>query len=313
MKVLIVCSGNVPNFDIRIHQAFIHDQVEAIKYKDPNLHFDYFIIKGKGVWGYLKNLKLLKEQIKSNNYNIVHAHFALSGLLTNLQRKVPVVITFHGSDINNVKIRIVSHIVELLSLKTIYVSKKLQEISIGHNKLNSFVIPCGVDFNVFKPYESAALRSQIGLNGQMKYILFSSSFDNPVKNFSLLLDAVELITNYQIKIIELKNYQRHQVAELMSAVDVCVMTSFTEGSPQFIKEAMACNCPIVSTDVGDVKEVVGNIKGCFITNYKPIDVANKIKMALNLNERTQGRNAIQLFNNDIIAEKIINLYKSIIA
>jgi len=99
---------------------------------------------------------------------------------------------------------------------------------------------------------------------------------------------------------------------LMNAVDLVLMTSFTEGSPQFIKEAMACNCPIVSTDVGDVKDVIKNTKGCYITSYIPEDVATKIELALNYGKKTDGREHIKHFDNELIALKILNVYKKII-
>ena len=74
-----------------------------------------------------------------------------------------------------------------------------------------------------------------------------------------------------------------------------ILTSFSEGSPQIIKESMACNCPIVSTDVGDVRDVIGETEGCYICSYDPKDVADKIKLALTYSEekgRTNGRKRI---------------------
>lgn len=65
----------------------------------------YFGIKGKGVFGYLKNYFKLYKTVLHENVDIVHAHYGLSGLLAILQRKVPVVITFHGSDIYDKRVR----------------------------------------------------------------------------------------------------------------------------------------------------------------------------------------------------------------
>ena len=93
------------------------------------------------------------------------------------------------------------------------------------------------------------------LDLEKKYILFSSNFENKVKNYQLLHDAKNYIKD-KFEIIELKNFDRKSVSRLFNAVDVAVMTSFSEGSPQFIKEAMASNCPIISVDVGDVKSIV---------------------------------------------------------
>ena len=311
MKVLVVCSGNAKNFDFQKHQAFIYDQVEAVKKADPGISFDYYFISRKGIKGYLLSLKELKKKFELNNYHCIHAHFSLSALLANLQRKVPVISTFHGSDINNNINRIFSLFVEILSKKTIYVTRGLLNKAFFNVKRKNAIITCGVDFDLFKPLSKSASRQTMGLSIQKKYILFSSGFDNTIKNYPLAKAALERIGDSNIELLELKNYTRKEVAVLFNVVDLALMTSFSEGSPQFVKEAIACNCPIVSTDVGDVRKVIGNIKGCFITTFQIEDVADKIQKALNFGKRTNGREKIQHLDSRVIAEKIITVYKNI--
>lgn len=104
MKILIVCSGNVSDISLQLHHAFIFEQIESVKNR-YNIDYDTYFVKGKGISGYLSNLPELKKKIKAFNPDIVHAHFGLSGLLAVLQRITPVVITFHGSDVNMKKTR----------------------------------------------------------------------------------------------------------------------------------------------------------------------------------------------------------------
>ena len=311
MNILIVCSGNAPHFNFEKHQAFIYDQLQALQQILPDAQFDTFFIRGKGVSGYLSSLKKLKHTLREKKYRCVHAHFCHSAMLANLQRSVPVVSTFHGSDINMSKNRMISAIVGLLSRKTIYVSQKLRENAIVTSKKKDYVIPCGVDFDRFKPMPKMAARQTMGLNSEKKIILFASSFDVPVKNAALAKNAIELLNNPDVILMELKGYTRDEVSLLLSAADVALMTSFSEGSPQFIKEAMACNCPIVTTDVGDVREVIGDTEGCYITGYDPEDVAEKIELALALNKRTNGREKIKHLDNQRIARKILDVYNTL--
>ena len=309
MKVLIVCSGNIENFSFEKHQAFIYDQVNAIKRFNGKVQFDYFFIQGKGIIGYLKNLSRLRAKLKSQKFDLIHSHFALSALFSNLQRKVAVLSTFHGSDINLKKNRIISAVVELLSKETIYVSEKLYDKSIFKGRKN--IIPCGVDLDIFIPlnFDEAVVKS--GLNGHKKYILFSSSFDNPVKNSVLAKEALTIINDPQIELLELKGFSRREVAALMSAVSLSLLTSFSEGSPQFIKEAMACNSPIVATNVGDIKDVIAKTEGCYLANFEAVDLAEKIKLALLFPHKTNGRNNIQNFDNQLIAKKVYSIYHKI--
>ncbi|GAB3961708.1 glycosyltransferase family 4 protein [Spirosoma harenae] len=308
MRILIVCSGNAPAFDVKKHQAFIYDQVEALKRLDVTLEFDYFFIKGKGLAGYLSCLTKLVSQLKSQIYDCIHAHVAFSGLLANLQRQVPVVTTFHGSDINLPLSRLLSIFTDTLSYKTIYISHRLTQKAIVANRAKLAIIPCGVDFELFIPQEKQHSRCQLGLSPDKLYILFSAGFDVAVKNYPLAQAAVNIIDNESVELLELKDYTREEVALLFSAVDVALMTSFSEGSPQFIKEALACNCPVVSTDVGDVRSAIGNIAGCYITSYDPVDVAAKLQRVLVNPSRIASREQIRQFDNQLIAKQIRDVY-----
>ena len=78
-----------------------------------------------------------------------------------------------------------------------------------------------------------------------------------------------------------------------------------------VKEAMACGTPIVSVDVGDVKEVIGETAGCYIAERNADDIAEKIKMALAFRGKTEGRQRIVELglDNNQIAKRIIDIYK----
>ena len=145
-----------------------------------------------------------------------------------------------------------------------------------------------------------------------KLVLFSGAFENYVKNAPLAKAAIDLLPGVQL--IELKGYTRTQVATLMQAVDVLLMTSFTEGSPQVIKEALACGCPIVSVDVGDVKEMTKGIDGCYIAERNARSIAENLTKAFAFGKRTKGRSVIieKGLTNDIIASKLIRVYDSVI-
>jgi glycosyltransferase involved in cell wall biosynthesis len=311
----------MPDFDVQLHQAFVYDQVQALKARELNLEINFFFIKGKGIIGYLQNFKKLKQTLQEKKYDIVHAHFALSGLLAALQRKVPVVTSFHGSDINIPKLRLFSALAMLMSEKVIYVSHKLNQKALFKSSNKDHVVPCGLDLFIFKPcnqldFQTFPIRAtpsrDLRLQSSKKHILFASSFSNPVKNYPLLQSALQLMDASNIVVHELKNISRVEVAAMMNRVDLCVMTSFSEGSPQFIKEAMACNCPIVSTAVGDVEEVIGNTPGCYMVDFDAAELASAIQRALAFGKRTEGRDKVLKYDNQLIAKQIIDIYKTML-
>lgn len=306
MKVLIVANSKAETFS-----PFVTEQVDAIR--EYGIVVDYFGVVGKGALGYLKNVKKLKRKIKVFKPDVIHSHYGLSGLLANLQRKVPVVTTYHGSDINIPSIRRLSKIAIRLSKFNIFVSEKTKNLV--NSKSNSDLIPCGIDLKLYGNLSRSIVREKYNFSQKEQLVLFAGAFDNQVKNARLAQEAVSLLPN--VKLIELKGYTRSQVIELMYASDVFLMTSFTEGSPQVIKEAMACCRPIVSTDVGDVRWVMGDTNGCYICSYEPQNCADKIKRALEFSEnnnQTNGCKRIEALglDNKIVAKKIIEIYNNII-
>ena len=303
MRILIVASYNKNYF-----APFIQEQVDALR--QVGCKVDYFGVVGKGMTGYLSAFYALRKKIQSFRPDIIHAHYGLSGLMTNLQRSVPIVTTYHGSDINLPNVLRLSKIAMKLSAWNIFVSQRNVDIAQPKNKYN--LLPCGVNLPNYVEEDICAVKEIINWNPNKKYILFAGAFDNRVKNAKLAQDSVSLVEYAEL--IELKGYSREQVIALFYTVDAFLMTSFTEGSPQVVKEAMACGCPIVSVDVGDVAERIEGLEGCYIAERDPQDIANKLNKVLSLNSRTKGRERIiELgLTNDLVAKKLVDIYQSII-
>jgi glycosyltransferase involved in cell wall biosynthesis len=96
----------------------------------------------------------------------------------------------------------------------------------------------------------------------------------------------------------------------MNAADLLLVTSFSETGPLVVKEAVACHCPIVSTDVGDVKEVIKNIKNSHITNYNVKEIHNTIKKVIKTKNQNQD-NKLDLshYSLEHAAKKIKKVYQ----
>lgn len=280
---------------------FVEEQAASLE--NAGIEICFYKVIGKGIGGYLSNLRPLKNAIGSCRPDIVHAHYGLCGLLANLQRRVPVITTYHGSDVNNRRIRWLSRISMCLSAYNIFVSAKIRDRCKWIRKAGA-VIPSGVDTELFKPLASPVDKSR----QPYKRVLFAGAFDNAVKNASAAIRAVNRLEG--VLLIELKGYTRAEVVQLLNTSDVLLVTSLSEGSPLVVKEALACNCPVVSVDVGDVKDLIGNIEGCFICSYDPADIAGKITLALNHGRLLEGRNTIISKGLDIkvVAEKLKSAY-----
>jgi glycosyltransferase involved in cell wall biosynthesis len=174
----VVCRGDSSKneeYSFEIHQAFIVEQVKSLK--RTGVEIDFFLIHGKGIFSYFNALPKLCKTLKFG-YDLIHAHNGLCGVLANFQRKIPIITTYHGSDINNKWLRVISYFAILGSKRNIFVSEKLIQKSII--KRNVEVIPCGVDTSVFISYEKIISKRKLHLSVHKKYILFSSAFSNKI-------------------------------------------------------------------------------------------------------------------------------------
>ena len=306
MRILIVASFNKGHF-----APFIVEQTEALKKRGCEV--DFFGLQGKGLSGYLQNLPQLKQKIRELKPDVIHAHYGLSGLFANLQRRVPVVTTYHGSDINDKKVLPLSKMAIGLSAWNIFVSRKTLERI--HPKRKYTLLPCGVDLSEVQLASRIEARQKMGLAQDKQYILFAGAFDNTVKNALLAKEAMTLLPDKQVELLELKGYTRAEVTLLMCAANALLMTSFNEGSPQVIKEALSCGCPIVSVDVGDVKERVEGVEGCYVaTSRAASELADELAKALAFEGKTRGREKIIAdgLDNEKVAEQLLEIYNSVI-
>lgn len=311
MKVLII-SRHKDNFSNHI-LPFVYEQGEALR--KQGLDVDYFLIEGSGFLSYFKNVAPLKKKIRDFKPDIIHAHYGLSGLTAVLQRDVPVVTTFHNGETLGFKQNIISAIASLFNKHTIYVAQHVYDKALFKRKTNYTIMPCGVTLEDLPQLGFHNTREKLGFRPDTKYILFGGAFSNRRKNYPLLQEALSLIDDIKIEVIEMKDLNRAQTTELMCACDLFALPTKSEGSPQALKEAMACGCPIIATDVADIKYLLGDVDGHSICTFEPEDVADKVSKTLMFNKRTKGRERIiELgLTNEQIAGRLINLYKTILS
>ena len=310
MKILILASYNKNRY-----APFIVEQAEALA--KQGCQIEWFGVQGKGLVGYLREIPRLRKQIKSFCPDVIHAHYGLSCLLANMTtRSVPVVSTYHGSDINLPKVRKFSKIAMRLSAWNIFVSKRNMALANAEEGKKCSLMPCGVALSEDQLQSKESARRALGWGASEKKVLFAGAFDNAVKDPELAKRAIDELKSKvaDVELIELKGYTREQVNTLMCAADCLLMTSKSEGSPQVIKEAMACGCPIVSLDVGDVAEIIDGVEGGYVVSSRdPKEIALALQRALAFEGRTNGRQRIEelQLTNEQVARRIVEIYEDV--
>lgn len=309
MKVLFVRSGNNGTDPISTRQG------ESLRKAGVDIY--YYDITGKGISGYLKNLRPLRRYIKEAKIEIVHAHYSMSGFIASLSCSGKTVVTsLMGSDVLGTNhlllftVRFFSRFIwDITIVKTPEMQKKL-------GIRNTLVIPNGIDMEMFVPRDKQQSQLLLGWSPDEKHILFCSDPQRQEKNFKLAGQAIakagEMYHSHALKVHFLSGIHSDEVAGYYSAADLLLVTSKHEGSSNTVKEAMACNCPVVSTDVGDTGLVIKGTSGCFITEADPQGIADAIIKVVSSGKRTDGRNRVAYLSSDKTALQIADLYRGLL-
>ena len=266
-----------------------------------------FHISAGGLKSYIRSITELKKFINGNSIDLIHAHYSFSGFVGALATNKPVVCSLMGSDILKMKrpIRFITWIFYKLRWKaTIVKSKEMQRAF-----PKALLLANGVDLSNFRiiKKEEAILKTHFKPE-DINIIFVAENPNSKVKNLRLAEVAVSLMDKPNIKLHPISGKTFEELPFYYNSADALLLTSLSEGSPNVIKEAMACNCPIVATDVGDIKEVIQNTKGCYVTDFNPQNIALSMDRALSVG-RTDGRKNIEKLSTSIVAEKIVDVYR----
>jgi teichuronic acid biosynthesis glycosyltransferase TuaC len=302
--------------------VFIARQAEFLRRE--GVEVDLFPFRGaRSPGNYLAAWKEVRRRVATGNYDLVHAQFGQSGL-TALPKQIPLVVTFRGDDLEGIIgengryipagriLRFLSRIVARQADATIVVSQHMKR----HlpRSVAAHVIPSGVDLSLFRPEPSDVVRHRLGLPADHRLVLFVGNPNLARKRCGLARQAVEMV-NRSIPTRLLIGWEmtHQQIADLMNACDALVCTSMQEGSPNTVKEALACNLPVVSVPVGDVALRLAGVEGCELCpDDSPETIAAALTRILQRGQRIDGRSAVQELDERLLTERLIAIYRSIL-
>lgn len=308
MKVLFISSANKREG----LNTIVKNQGKSLEEK--GIDIVYFGIEGSGLKGYFKNISRLRKYLKTHKFDVIHAHYSLSGVVASLAGAKPLVVSLMGSDVVYSRLfTLIAHFFSKYIWHTTIVKSAFLKEKIRNQK--SIIIPNGVNTILFKPMDKTDCQKRIGWKNSKKHIFFPASKDRPEKNYQLAKKSIEAIRDFDIVLHGASGIKNEEMPLYYNAADAVLLTSIWEGSPNAIKEALACNRPIISTKVGDVPWLIADVKGCYLSENNYLSISNSIIEVLKSDEKRSGVEAISRLElkREQVAEKLIEVYRNAVS
>jgi glycosyltransferase involved in cell wall biosynthesis len=309
--------------------VFIELQVRSLRQLGVEVEVMHFDRRSRGLRTYWRLGRELTRAVKRTQPALVHIAYGgvLAELATRAVRDRPLLVQYWGSDLLGSSAerplrRFTIHAGVLASRRAalrasgvIVVSENLRAaLPNGAAHGNVWVLASGIDLDRFQPLDQDECRSRLGWTSGSKHVLFPASPRRPEKQHPLAQAAVEQLRTkgFEVDLHELDGVAHADVPTWMNASDVVLLTSTHEGSPNVIKEALACNVPIVSVDVGDVRQRLASVPGCFVAAPTAEDLAEKLSLVLSAGGRVDGRPTLADISLERTAERLREIYQTVL-
>ena len=310
--------------------TFVKQSLEGLRRAGVNVDLVFVDRVGKGRIAYIGLRKAVRKKVADFRPHLVHVMYGglQAAVVTRIVTDRPVVVSFFGSDVlggafHSPLRRLTVHLgVRASSLAArraagvIVMSREMQRAlgrTVDTSKL--WVIPEGVDMERFRPLNRADCLRSLAWSENSYHVLTPAHRGRPVKRLELAQSAVERLKQ------EGKSVLLHQLVEVpyaevpvwLNASDVLLLTSYHEGSPNIVKQALACNRPVVSVDVGDVRERIEGVEGCHLAGPETEGLADQLRAVLAGSGVVEGRVKVQELSIERVASRLRDVYSTVLA
>ncbi len=325
-SVFMVTAGNVKGQPGDV-VSFVQSQAGSIRTAGWKVTFG-LVDDRTSLGGILRNVRRLKKEIRQKNPGLVHAQYGsvIAAVTRIIRGQIPLVVSFCGDDLLGTPHPNFVWSVRAKCARAIglWAAKSASVIIVKSNNLfqalpisirnRAIVLPNGVDINWFRPMDKHACRNQLGWDSQAKIVVFNASRneDQYRKNPALAGATIKLLSEKvsDVVLYPISNVPHETVPIMLNAADCLLVTSFHEGSPNIVKEAMACNLPVVSVPCGDVEERLKTTHPGRVRPYNAVALAEAILEVFDFHGRSNGREQVmaQGLTLQSVAKHVTQIY-----
>ncbi len=328
MRILAV-TNMYPTPERPTNGIFVEQQIRGLRAKGVEMEVFFVDRLSQGMSCYYRMRRALAVAVERFEPDLLHVMYGgvMADQVTRQFSGWPLVVTFHGSDLfgenhSGWVRKWISHYGVLCSRKAAWRARGIVVVSrflegllpSGVDRSKVRIIPCGVDLERFEPQDREECRRRLGWAVDGFHVLFASNAGDPVKRPALAREAVALLrrSGVRAELHYLREVPYADVPRWLNASDAVILTSFQEGASTIVKEALACNVPVVSVDVGDVAERIEGIEGCYLAESDAVDLAEKLRRVHDGPRRVQGRERMQDLSIERIAERLGDFYEEVL-
>ncbi len=257
-------------------------------------------------------------------YKLVHSHGGEAALVARFFLAAPVLASYWGTDLLGVgdgpfavrlRFALRARLLRahaLLMTATTTKSAEMESVLPKRARARNWVIADGVDRTRFTPGDRGRARCALGWSGDEPVAI---SVGRPVASKRLWLaeSAVNRAANEVpgLSWRALSEVPPEQMPDHYNAADVLVHTSASEGSPNVVKEALACDLPVIATSAGDIPELLRGVEPSAVCRASVEALASEIVRCLQAGRRSNGRECTAHLALDRIAERTLACYRSL--
>lgn len=294
-------SAAIADTGVEVHEFYIADRVRAM--------------------GVIGEWRRLKKAIAEFRPHVIHAHYgtATAAICAVAAGKRPLIVSYRGSDLNpsgavartrSMAGRLLSQLAALRADAIICVSEQLRQ-RLWWRRDRVTLMSSGVDLDMFFERDRSQARAELGIDDQLPLVVFNCGRDPWAKNLELA-EACVTVARGTVPGLEMivmhGDWSPEQVPLLFAAADCLLVTSRAEGSPNVVREALACGLPVVSVDVGDVASRIGAVAGCRICAADPGVLGAAVAATVSSRARVSARDAASDYDATVVARRLVNLY-----
>lgn len=266
---------------------------------------------------YLRAWFAARRAIRAGSYDLVHAQFGQAGAVVAWPKRLPLVVTFRGSDLEGIvgpdgRYTRIGKVLQRVSRR---VARRADAVIVVSSSLARLlprapdaVIPSGLDRSLFVRMSRERAREELGVPGDDERVLFVGDPANARKRFSL---AREAAARAGAELVVAWDMPHERIPLYMNACDALIFTSMHEGSPNVVKEALACGLPVVSVDVGDVRERLEGLADCVLCeDDNPETLGRALRAVLDRRGRVDAGEVTAKLDEAVLTQQVLGVYRA---